>query len=141
MAHSVLVDPLFVFNSVDLSDHVKSANLALSTAALDNTSGSATAVELFLAGLRSAKFSMRLFQDYASGEVDATLYAAWAARTAYAVRLSADKTSAISTSNPEYQFSAFITEYTGPINGGIGEVNFCDVTFALTTDITRDVTP
>ena len=143
MAHSVLIDPLLIINNgadFDCSDHVKQLNLAHSTAALDNTAGSATPIEVFLAGLRNSRFSARLFQDFADNEVDEILFNAWQNRTTLALRLRADKTSAISASNPEYQFSCFITAYSG-INASIGEVVMCDLEVAMTTDVTRDITP
>jgi hypothetical protein len=139
MAHAVFLDPRFVFNSVDLSDHVTDEGLSVSTTPVSDVAGGDT-FEAFMAGLRKFGGTVSGYQDYAAGEVDATIFAAWLARSAVAVTMGPDKTSAISTSNPEYQFSAFVAEYQ-PIQGRIGEASKFSLTLSPTTDLTRDVTP
>lgn len=139
MAHLVLVDPRFTFNTVDLSDHVRELTLTVSTDQVEDVAGGDT-VTTFLAGLRKFGGSISGFQDYAAGEVDATIMTAWAARSAVAITLGPDKTNAISTSNPEYQFSAFVAEYN-PLGARMGEACPFSLTVAPTTDLTRDVTP
>lgn len=139
MAHIVFLDPRFTFNAVDLADHITEEGLTLSTDAVPDVAGGDT-VETFMAGLRKTGCKLSGYHDHAVGEVDATIYPIWAARSAVAIAIGADKTSAISTSNPEYQFSAFVMDYN-PLAGRIGEAHKFELTLALTTDVTRDVTP
>lgn len=138
MAHTVLYDPRFTFNTVDLSDHVSEMELEVSTDQLEDIAGGDTVVT-FLAGLRRFGGTISGMGDYAAGEVDATIMTAWSARSAVAVTLGPDKTSAISTSNPEYQFSGFVAEYRPSLR--MNTENRWTLRIAPTTDLTRDVTP
>ena len=139
MAHTVLIDPRFTFNGVDLADHVTELSLAVNTDKVEDVAGGDTMVA-FLAALRRFGGRVSGLQDHAAGEVDATIFAAWAARSAVAITMGPDKTAAISTSNPEYQYSGFVEEYS-PLDGRIGETMKFALTIAPTTDLTRDVTP
>lgn len=139
MAHIVFLDPRFYIDGADLADHVTEESLTLSTDAVSDVAGGDT-IETFMAGIRKAGCKISGYHDHAVGEIDATIFPLWSGRTAAAFRIGADKTSAISTSNPEYQFSAIVMDYN-PLAGRIGEAHKFELTLALTTDVTRDVTP
>jgi len=139
MAHSVLIDPRFTFNAVDLADHVQMLDLNVHTDQIEDVAGGDT-FAAFMAGIRRFGATIEGMADHAVGEVDATIFAAWAARSAVAIALGADRTAAISTSNPEYQFTAFVAEYT-PLQHRMNEAAKFRLTVAPTTDLVRDVTP
>jgi hypothetical protein len=139
MAHLVFVDPRFTFNGTDLSDHITEEGLTVSTTAVEDVAGGDT-VETFMAGLRKFGCTISGYHDHAVGEVDATIFPTWLARSAVAITIGADKTNARSTSNPEYDFSAFVMDYN-PLAGRIGEAHKFSLTLSPTTDLTRNVTP
>mgnify|MGYP001601221371 CR=1 FL=1 len=139
MAHAVFMDPRFTFNAVDLSDHITDEGLGVSTTPVEDVAGGDTFVA-YMAGLRKFGGTISGYQDYAASEVDATIFAAWLARSAVAITMGPDKTAAISTGNPEYQFTAFVAEYQ-PMQGRIGEASKFSLTLSPTTDLTRAVTP
>jgi hypothetical protein len=139
MPHLVLVDPRFTFDGHDLADHVRELTLTVSTDQVEDVAGGDT-VTTFMAGLRKFGGTISGLQDYAANEVDSYVMTAWLARSAVAITIGADKTNARSTSNPEYDFTAFVAEYN-PLAARMGEACPFSLTVAPTTDLTRNVTP
>lgn len=142
MARIVLTDVQVVFGaSDDLSDHIASITLQSTYDVLDTTAFAGGAVPAAArarqAGLVDNSVTFEFHQDFAAGEVDAVLNAALGTALAVKVR---PTTGAISSTNPEYQFNALISEYT-PLAGAVGELSTVSVTFPITGAIVRDVTP
>jgi hypothetical protein len=141
MARIVLTDVAVVIGAVDLSNHIASVTLGSTYDVLDTTAFAGgnvpAAARQRIAGLVDNSLTLEFHQDFAAGEVEATIYPLLG--TVAAVRVS-PTTGAISASNPEYQFNALISDWT-PLNGAVGELATASVTWPITGAIVKDVTP
>lgn len=137
MAQHVLSTSLFKVNTVDLTDHLKSITVNLRKDQIDDTAFNDGA-HSFMAGLQNNEISVVLQQDYDSSKTDATLWGVWNGGTAVAITWAATS-STLSATNPEYEMSAQLLEYT-PISGGPGDEALVNATFLATSVVTRDVT-
>jgi len=136
MARIVLTDVAVTINSVDLSDHIASVTLTTSADAVETTAfgqDSRTRV----GGLKDNSVTFDFHQDFSATEVEATIYPLIGTLTAVTVKPTAG---AVAADNPEYQFQALVTEWT-PLNGAVGELATASVTWPVSGDITKDVTP
>ena len=140
MAKFVLKTPVVTVNAVDLSDHVSSATIETSRDEVDVSAFGAANKEI-LAGLGDVTITLEFWQDFASGEVDATLFPLSPTDTPFTVAVKPTN-AAISATNPEYQCSCLMFSYA-PIAGAIGEASATSVVFrnATQTGLVRDVTP
>ena len=82
--------------------------------------------------------TLEFHQDFAAGEVEATVYPLLGTSAAIAVK--PNESGAIAADNPAYLFNAVISEWT-PLNGAVGELATASVTWPITGAITKDVTP
>ncbi len=136
MARIVLTDVTVTIGAVDLSDHIASVTLSTSADAVETTAfkqDSRTRV----GGLKDNSVTFDFHQDFAAGEVEATIYPLIGYSTAVSVKPTGG---AIDATNPSYQFNALVTEWT-PLNGAVGELATASVTWPVDGDITKDVTP
>lgn len=124
MAVSVFYNAYCALNAVTLSDHVESVKLEYKADMLETTAMSMTQHQ-FLAGLKDWSVDVVFFQDYASGSVDATLYALIGA-AAFTMDIRPDA-GAPSVTNPRYSGTGVIPgaaiavlESTQPLSGGVG---------------------
>lgn len=133
-------DAVLSINSVALTTRAKNIALTYSAAALDASAMSNT-TKVNLAGLLEWSLTLDLIQDYAAsgaGSVDATLFALIGA-AAFAIALKITS-SAISTTNPEYQGNAILVSYQ-PASGRHGDLLMSNATFACASALVRDTTP
>ena len=145
MARIVLTDVAVVITTAsgttDLSDHVASVSISSTFDAVETTAFGGgnvpAAARTRQAGLVDNAVTLDFHQDFAAGEVEATIYPALG--TIAALRIS-PTTGAISSTNPEYQFNALLSEWT-PLNGAVGELATASVTWPITGAIVKDVTP
>jgi len=137
MAAQMLSSVYLTVNSVDYSDHLKSAVLTLDRASLDTTDFDSGGWTEAIPGLRSGTLAVTFIDDLADDDVDEELYALWNADTATACALKVNDAT-ISTSNPEYQFNVVVTSYT--LGGGVGELAGKTLTWPITGSVTRDIT-
>ena len=124
-------------NSVDLSDHVTAVTInrvfdELEVTAMGDSS------HKFVKGLESSTVTIDFLNDTATGEVLATLQAAWGT-TVTAVFLQ-DKDAAVSATNVLYTVSLLINNTTD-INGAVGDISNQSITFTCNSPIIVDVTP
>jgi hypothetical protein len=140
MAKFVLKTPVVTINAVDLSDHISEVTIETTRDEVDVTAFGAANKET-LAGLGDATITMQAFQDFAAGEIDATLWPLSTSDTPFTVAVKPTN-AAISATNPEYQMSALLFSYS-PIAGGVGEASTTEITFrnASQVGLVRDVTP
>lgn len=129
-----LTDAKCVVNSINLSDHIKKVSLPISAEELETTAFGAT-YKSRIGGLRDGNVSLDFNQDFASGSVDATLFAALGTVVAVTVKAT---TAATSATNPEYQFNVLVTETT-PFDSSVGELASLSTTWPTTGAITRAV--
>lgn len=126
MSKTVLTDAQVTVNSVDLSDHVTQVSVSMEKEEVDVTGMGASAREI-LGGLADASITVTFLQDFASGEVDATLEPLYTGNSLFPVEV-LPTSSAVSATNPSYSGTFVLLQYT-PISGGVGEASTMDVTF------------
>jgi hypothetical protein len=135
MPRIVLTNALVTVNAVDLSDYVASITLNSSIDVVETTAFSSTAARTRIGGLADNSISLEFHQDYASGEVEATIFPLIGTVTAVTVK---PVNAATSATNPLYTVSALVSEWT-PLNGAVGELATASVTWPVSGAITKTV--
>ena len=135
MARIVLTNAYISVGGVDLSDLVASVTLNETFDIVETTAFSSTAAKTRVAGLEDNSITLEFHQDYATGEVEQTIYPLLGQASAVIVKPNGSSTSAF---NPSYTCSAIISEWT-PINGSVGELATASVTWPVTGAITKAV--
>lgn len=136
MAKQILKNPVITVNGVNLSGWFREVSIESSRDEVDVTSFGATHKEI-LAGLGSASMTGDVFQDFAAGAIDQTLWPLSTSDTPFTVSVKPTN-AAVSTTNPLYSMSALLLEYN-PISGAVGEALTSPVNFvnASQTGLTR----
>lgn len=136
MAITVLTDAYVVLNSVDLSDHVESVEINMAHEDIDITAMGATA-RAHAPGLREDAITLSMFQDFAAGEVDATLNGLLGQQAGFAFEIR-PTSAAVSATNPKYTGTAILLEYQ-PLAGTVGEASQTSVELKMAagSSITR----
>jgi hypothetical protein len=135
MARIVLTNAFISVGGVDLSDLVASVTLNETFDVVETTAFSSVAAKTRVAGLEDNSITLEFHQDYATGEVEQTIYPLLGTAAAVIVKPNGSSTSAF---NPSYTCSAIISEWT-PINGAVGELASASVTWPVTGAITKAV--
>ena len=126
-------------NSVDLSDHVTSATINRAFDELEVTAMGDSAHK-FAKGLEASTITLDFLNDAiasGSGSVRATLQAAWGTTVALTLK---QTSSAISSTNPEYQTTVLVNNTTD-INGAVADMSTQSITFTCQSVIVVDTTP
>lgn len=135
MAEHVLKNAYIMINSVDLTDHLIEATPNYGAELFDNTKFTATTTTRSQkAGLLNWSITFTFFQDYASGQVDATLFPLVGA-AAFAIVYKPDG-STTSVTNPKFTGNAVIESYV-PFAGKVGDDAMCTVTLKNAGTLTR----
>jgi hypothetical protein len=134
MARIVLTNAFISVGGVDLSDLVASVTLNSTFDVVETTAFSVTA-KTRVAGLADNSVTLEFHQDFATSEVEQTIYPLLGTAAAVIVKPNGSTTSAF---NPSYTCSAIISEWT-PINGSVGELATASVTWPVTGAITKAV--
>lgn len=113
-------------NAVDLSDHVRSVNIA-SEHDLVDTTGMGASNKSYVASIGDGSIEVEFLNDYAASSVDATLWPLHANKTVFSMTVK-PVSAATSTTNPAYSMTAILPSYN-PISGGIGDALTTTVTF------------
>jgi hypothetical protein len=137
MSVFALTNEYITFNAVDLSDHGKAGTITAEGEQLDSTTFGDSWRE-YIMGLKGGSVAIEFLDDFASGSVDATIWAAFSTGTAVAVAIR-PVNATISATNPEYQFNVLPNQWS--LGGSIGELAGKTLTFPITGAITRDTTP
>lgn len=135
MAKIVLTNAYVTINSVDLSDAIASVTLSTTRDAVETTAFGSTGARTRVAGLIDNSVTLEFHQDFASGEVETTIYPLLGTATAVVVKPNGSVTGA---TNPSYSFDALVTEWT-PVNGAVGELASASVTWPINGAITKAV--
>ena len=135
MARIVLNNAFISVGGVDLSDLVASVTLNSTFDVVETTAFSSTSAKTRVAGLADNSVTLEFHQDFATGEVEQTIYPLLGAASTVIVKPNGSTTSAF---NPSYTCSAIISEWT-PINGSVGELATASVTWPVTGAITKAV--
>jgi hypothetical protein len=135
MPRIVLTNAFISVGGVDLSDLVASVTLSETFDVVETTAFSSTAAKTRVAGLEDNSITLEFHQDYATSEVEQTIYPLLGTPAAVIVKPNGSATGAF---NPSYTCSAIISEWT-PINGSVGELATASVTWPVTGAITKAV--
>ena len=142
MAHFVLTDAYVEVNGVVLSDHARSVTVVDNRAQVEATGFGATN-NAYAKGLGDGSITIEFMQDFAAGEVHATLQPLVGSTTPISVKVRATS-SAISATNPSIELnSALMFDYS-PLAGNIGALSTFTATFQNASSsggITYDTTP
>lgn len=132
MAALVLTNAYVTINSVNLSDHITSITLNTTEDVIDTTAFGDTA-RTRVAGLLDNSVVIEFQQDYATSNVEATIYPLVGSTTAIVVKPNGSTTGA---TNPSYTFTALVSEWQ-PLNGAVGELATASVTWPISGTITK----
>lgn len=132
MAALVLTNAYVTINSVNLSDHITSITLNTTEDVIDTTAFGNTA-RTRVAGLLDNSVVIEFQQDYATSNVEATIYPLVGTTTAVVVKPNGSTTGA---TNPSYTFTALVSEWQ-PLSGAVGELATASVTWPISGTITK----
>ena len=132
MARIVLTDAKVTINSVNLSDHIASVSLSTTNDVVETSAFNSTAAKTRVAGLQDNSVTLEFHQDFATSNVEATIYPLLGNTTTIVV----SPTSTVSATSPSYTFTALVSEWT-PLNGGVGELATASVTWPVSGAITK----
>lgn len=125
MAVLVLKDASITINSVALADHANSVTVNYEIDSVEVTafgSGGHT----FTGGLQNNSVEIQLMQDYATSNVEATIYPLVGTTTTIVVK---PTSSAVGATNPSYTISnAYLAAHT-PVAGAVGELGMTTLSF------------
>lgn len=119
-------------NSNDLSAYVKKVTLNIEADSL-NTATMGDSWDEFIAGMKRGTVTIEFVQDFTDNLLDEILMGLFGTVVTCKIRTTS---SAIGTSNPEYQTSVLVTNYS-PINAGVGELATTSVTWPTSGAVTR----
>jgi len=134
MARLVLTNAFITINGVNLSDHIASVTLTTSDDVVETTAFGDSA-RTRIGGLRDNSVALEFHQDYATSNVEATIYPLLGATTTVVVKPDGATTGA---ANPAYTMTALVTEWT-PLNGAVGELATASITWPISGAITKAV--
>ena len=134
MATFVLYDASLTVEGVDLSDHVRSVTVDAGQNMVDDTAMGDAFVSN-AAGLATWSISLEFLQDYATGEVDATLEPLLGIGTTAALVVKPTSGSVTGT-NPSYSGTGILESYN-PIGGAVGDQAMASATFQSASALTR----
>jgi hypothetical protein len=135
MARIVLTNAKVTINSVNLSDHIASVTLSTSADVVETTGFSSTAARTRVAGLQDNSVTLEFHQDFATSNVEQTIYPLLGTATTVVVT-PVDTT--VGATNPSYTFSALVSEWQ-PLSGAVGELATASVTWSISGAITKAV--
>lgn len=121
-------------NGVNLSDNAYSVEVHQTKPQLDTTNMTSAGQERIL-GLPDESLVVNFHQDWAAADVDSVLFPLYDNNTAFSVKVRVTA-AATSPTNPEYQATCVLPEYT-PIAGDVGTLVTVPVTFPVNGKITR----
>jgi len=119
--------------SIDISSYVTNAVINQIVDELEVTAMGDTSHK-FVAGLQSGTFSIDFINDWAASQVNETLSAAFG--KTLAVSVITVKGTAVSATNPTYQFSILVNNLTPIGQGGVSEIATSSLSFTVNSAIT-----
>jgi hypothetical protein len=125
MPSIVLTNANIIVNSVDLSDRANSVTLNYEVEAVEDTTFGNTG-RTFTGGLQNVTCDIEFMQDFAAGEVEATIYPLVGTRTTVVIK---PTTALDSATNPRYTISnTYLASHT-PVAGTVGELAMTSLSF------------
>lgn len=125
MAVLALKDATITINSVALSDRANSVTLNYEIDSIEVTAFGSTG-HIFAGGLQNNSVEVTLMQDFATSNVEATIFGLVGTTTTVVIKPTSAATSA---TNPTYTVSnAFLASHT-PVAGAVGELATTTLSF------------
>ena len=125
MAVLVLTDAVITVNSVALSDHANSVSLNYEIDSVESTAFGSTGHK-FTGGLQNNSLDIDFLQDFATSNVEATVYGLVGTTTTVTLKGTSAATSA---TNPIYTLTGcFLAAHT-PIAASVGEMAMTSLSF------------
>jgi len=122
-------------DETDLTDHVQSI-----TVSVEVDTPEATAMtdldRVRLYGLRQWSMEVTFFQDFASGNVDDTVWDIINNARFVELRMKPDSTTTFGPNNPQYSGRAVLPQHN-PVAGAVGEVSTITITFQSSGQLSR----
>lgn len=123
--------------SIDISSYVTAITLTQVVDELEVTAMGDTAHK-FAAGLQAATLSIDFLNDWAAAQAMTTLQSAFG--TTLAISMITVKGTAVSATNPTYQFSILVNNLTPVGNGGVADEASSSLSFTVNTPVTVSTT-
>jgi len=126
MGKVILTDAFIEIDGVDLSNHANQVTMELPDDEVE-VSGFGSAYKEYGKGLSDATITVTFIQDFATGEVDDTLWPLKSTTTPFDVVIR-PTSAAVGAENPEYTMQSLMYNYA-PVSGGLGEASTTEVSF------------
>ena len=123
--------------SVDITSYVTAVTLTQQFEELDVTS-MGQSYRAFVKGLETAQLQISFLNDWAAAQVMTTLNAAYG--QTLAISMITVKGTAVSATNPSYQFNVLVNNLTPVGTGGVGDEAASSITFTINSSVTVSTT-
>lgn len=133
MAVLALTSARVELNGVDMSTYAAGVELSVDSAELDATDFGSGGWKEVIGGLKSGNVRISWHADFATTTVDDRLWALLGTVCTLKIR---PTSSAISTTNPEYQTNVLVNSLQ-PVAGNVGDLASMDNTWPLSGSVTR----
>ncbi len=133
----ILKNPVITINGIDFSDRCAQAAVTMQKADVDVTTFGSGGTK-HAAGLSNDSFAFTLLQDFASSEIDQTLFPLYSNETEFTVKVKPTN-AGCSASNPEYVGTVVLLSYP-PISGSPGSRADVQLTLPVQGAISRHTT-
>jgi predicted secreted protein len=134
MAKIVIQNPVVTLAGGTVSANVAQCTIAIEADDVETSSFADGGWRTRIGGLKAANVSFDFHQDYAAGALDSQVFALIGGTAAVTVRPAG--TAAVGSANPEYRFTALVTEYS-PIDSAVGDLATFSVSWPVTGEVTR----
>lgn len=125
MAVVVLTNASIKINTVQLADHANTVTLNYESDSVEVT-GFGSSGHIFTGGLQNNSIDITFMQDFASSNVEATIYGLVGTTTTVEI---IPVNTTVSATNPRYTISsAYLAAHT-PVQGAVGELATTSLTF------------
>lgn len=133
MAKFVATNYNIKIGGTDFSSSIAAVTLDISAEEQETTAFSGTGWRTRIAGLKDASVSLDFHQDFGAAAVDATLWPLLGGTVSVEI---APAGSAITSTNPAYEFTALVTEYQ-PFASSVGDLATLSVSWPVVGEVTR----
>lgn len=134
MAKFVVQNPVVTLGTTVISANVAQCTIALEADDVETTSFGSSGWRERIGGLKAGTVSFDFHQDVAAGAIDSVVFSLLGGTAAVKVRPGG--TATIGSANPEYQFTALVTEYS-PVDSAVGDLATFSVSWPITGEVTR----
>ncbi|MBN0043122.1 hypothetical protein JS756_03125 [Streptomyces actuosus] len=133
MPKMVLLAQYLNINSTDLSAFTKKAELTVEVEDKDVTNYASNGWKELLGGIKSAELACDFLQDFATSQLDATMWPLLGTVVTFEVR---PDNAAASATNPSYTGSVLIKGWN-PVQGSVGDEATVGVSFPTSGAVSR----